>query len=293
MNYVLKNDNFEATLNPKGAEIISMISLNTDINYMWRRDSEWWANSAPILFPIVGAINNNECRIDGETYSMTQHGFARHQSFDVLEYDDQHIVFSLKQNEEIQKQYPYLFELKVTYTLNEKSLSCLCEVVNLDHKEIHFQIGGHPAFACPFHEGESSNDYYLEFEENETLDQKVIDVQRKGMSRETIPFLKNEKRFFVRQSMFEHDAIVVQDFKSKYVTLKSLNHNKSIRFTMNNFDHLGIWTGPKVGGLLAIEPWVGHIDYVDFNGEFKDKQSCVALKEKTSFKCEFIIEINE
>lgn len=290
---ILKNHFLEVELNPKGAEIIKIIGQQDHINYMWKRDPSLWANSAPILFPIVGALQNNECRIDGKTYTMTQHGFSRHNEYATNQISDECVEFTLKPNEEILKQYPYLFELKVTYTLNENQLKCHMHVTNTDTKTIYFQIGGHPAFACPFLDNELSNDYYLEFEKNESLDQKIIDVEHRGMSRKTAPFFDNERRFFVRQALFNNDAIVYKDFASEYVTLKSLNHHKSIKFIMHNFNHLGIWTSKHVGGLLAIEPWVGHSDYVDFKGEFKDKEGIVALDEGQSFECEFIVEINQ
>ena len=64
------------------------------------------------------------------------------------------------------------------------------KVINTDNKEIYFQIGGHPAFACPFMEGESSNDYYLEFSDNETLARKVLNLKKKGISHETVSFFR-------------------------------------------------------------------------------------------------------
>ncbi|MEG0276829.1 MAG: aldose 1-epimerase family protein [Coprobacillus sp.] len=290
---ILKNDLLEVELNPKGAEIIKIIGQNDHINYMWKRDASLWANSAPILFPIVGALQNNECRIDGKTYTMTQHGFARHNVFETKQVSDTCVEFHLVPNDTILEQFPYLFHLVVTYTLQDNQLKCHCEVENIDQKEIYFQIGGHPAFACPFLENESSNDYYMEFEKNETLDQKIIDVEKRGMSYVTKPLFDNEKRFFVRQALFDNDAIVVKDFKSQWVALKSLNHKKSIKFYMSHFEHLGIWTASHVGGLLAIEPWVGHNDYVGFTGEFKEKESVVMLKPQEKFDCEFIVEINQ
>ena len=290
---ILKNDLLEVELNPKGAEIIKIVGIQDQINYMWRRDPSLWANSAPILFPIVGALKDNECRIDGKTYSMTQHGFSRHNIYKTHQKSDVEVEFNLVTNEEILKQYPYLFDLKVNYRLENNQLICHMQVENIDKAEIYFQIGGHPAFACPFMDNESSNDYYVEFEKNETLDQKIIDVEKRGMSYETKQLFDNEKRFFVRQAMFDNDAIVVKNFKSHWVQLKSLNHNKSLRFYMSGFEHLGIWTASHVGGLLAFEPWVGHNDYVDFKGEFKEKESVVCLRPQETFECEFRVEINQ
>ena len=289
----LKNDYLKVELHPKGAEIISITGMQDGLNYMWRRDPIQWANSAPILFPIVGAVRNDHYTIDAQTYHMTQHGFARHNEFMTSQKSDTEVTFTLVSNDEIKKQYPYLFELNVTYTLNENKLMCNIEVKNTDNQDIYFQIGGHPAFACPLMDNESSNDYYLEFSENENKGRKVIDVAKKGMSRVVEPFFENERRFFVRQDLFSRDAIVLQDFVSKSVSLKSLNHNKSLVFHMNGFDHVGLWAAKHVGGLIAIEPWVGHADYVDFEGDFKDKQSCVELKPANNFKCDFTIEIHQ
>ena len=49
---------------------------------------------------------------------------------------------------------------------------------------------------------------------------------------------------------------------------------------MENFNHLGIWTSKHVGGLLAIEPWVGHSDYVGFTGgSFQDMTRIAGVDE--------------
>lgn len=287
----LSNQYLTVNLHPKGAEIISIVGNQDHINYMWKRDACQWANSAPILFPIVGAIKNDTCRIDGKEYHMTQHGFARHNEFEIKNQSQTEVTFTLVSNDEIIKQYPFLFELNVTYKLVENTLTCFINVKNKDHQTIYFQVGGHPAFACPFMENESSNDYYVEFAEYETRNQKVIDVAKRGMSHVQLPFFDHEKRFFVRQQLFNNDAIVIKDFKSENISIKSLNHQKSIVFHMQGFDHVGLWTAKHVGGLLAIEPWVGHADYVDFDGEFKEKESCVALDTDKEFNVQFAVEI--
>lgn len=289
----LRNSELEVSLHPKGAEIHKIIGQHDKINYMWKRDPILWANSAPILFPFVGAVNNDEFRIDGKTYTMTQHGFARHSEFTTEQTSDTEVIFTLTSNDYIKEHYPYLFELKVTYRLEKNRLICHMTVKNIDNQEITFGIGGHPAFACPFMDNESSNDYYIEFSENETLERKMIDVAARGMSHKTQPLFDNERRFFVRQAMFDTDAVVVKNFKSESVSLKSLNHQKSIVFHMYGFEHLGIWASKHVGGLIAIEPWVGHNDYVGFTGEFKEKEGVKTIAPNTTFECEFQIEINQ
>ncbi len=288
----LENDMLKVELNPQGAEIISIIGKGDNINYMWKRDKSLWGSSAPILFPIVGALNNDTCLIEGKEYHMTQHGFARHNVFITDQVSPVRVDFTLESNEKIITQYPYQFRLIISYELEGCSLSCTCKVVNIDSQDIYFQIGGHPAFACPFTDEESSDDYYLEFSHKETLEQKVLLPEKKCMSHETRPFFENERRFFVRQSLFANDAIVFKNFKSKTVSLKSINHDKAIHVTMTGFDHLGLWASKHVGGLLAIEPWVGHIDYEGFAGEFKDKESVVQLACENDYQVNFTVTID-
>ena len=108
----LKNDYLSVDLHPKGAEIHRIIGLKDDLNYMWRRDPSQWANSAPILFPIVGAVRDDTYRVEGKTYHLTQHGFARHNEFEVTSQSDTEVVFTLRSNPDILKQYPY----PVSYT---------------------------------------------------------------------------------------------------------------------------------------------------------------------------------
>lgn len=290
---ILKNAYLEAHLDPKGAEIAKLIGKKDGMNYMWKQDPVLWGHSAPVLFPIVGALKDGQTIIEGQTYKMNQHGFSRNSDYDVVESDDTHVIFHLKENDLSKSMYPYDFDLYVTYVLEDHALHANFKVENNREDHIYFQIGGHPAFACPFYEGEDANDYYLEFEQKENVARKVIYPARGGMSHERLPFLENERRFFITQSLFNSDAIVIPHFKSEYIALKSLNHNKELRFHMHHFDHLGLWTSKHTGGLLAIEPWVGHTDYVDFNGAFKDKESIVTLQNGESFSCDFSVEIKD
>ena len=144
----LKNDFLEVDIHPKGAEIHKMVGLSDQMNYMWKRDKAYWANSAPILFPIVGKVINDTYRAEGKEYHLTQHGFARHNEFTVEETAADRVVLTLD-NERFKDVYPYDFKLTVTYTLDMNTLCCHIKVENKDDKTIYFGVGGHPAFACP------------------------------------------------------------------------------------------------------------------------------------------------
>ena len=213
---ILKNDKLEVHLHPKGAEIHKIIGLEDNMNYMWKRDKAYWANSAPILFPIVGKVKNDTYYVDGKEYHLTQHGFARHNEFEVEMQNDHEVIFTLD-DEKFHDVYPYKFKLYVHYVLNENQLECHIKVVNKDQQMIYFGVGGHPAFACPMYENESSNDYYVEFEQPEILNRHLLDCSTSTFTGEEALLLDNERRFFVRQDLFKEDSLDVDHMKSKYV----------------------------------------------------------------------------
>ena len=72
----------------------------------------------------------------------------------------------------------------------------------------------------------------------------------------------------------------------------SRKSSKSLTIRAKNFPYWGFWT-PAQGGapFVCIEPWLGHADYVDFNGELKDKEGIIKLAVGETFKTEmdFII----
>ena len=115
----------------------------------------FWKRQAPILFPIVGQIKNSTTQIEGKTYEMSQHGFARDMDFEEISKTENEHHYVLKYNQETLKKYPYKFELHVIYEVNENTLTVTYQVKNIDNKTIYFGLGGHPAFNCDY-----SNDEY-------------------------------------------------------------------------------------------------------------------------------------
>ena len=288
----LKNNALTVELHPKGAEIHKIIGSKDQMNYMWKREATYWASSAPILFPIVGKVIDDTYRVEGKEYHLTQHGLARHNEFVVESSSETEVTFVLTHDKFLDI-YPYKFRLEVKYVLEDNMLACYIKIENKDNKTIYCGIGGHPAFACPMFENESSNDYYVEFEQPETLSRHVLDLEKSVYTGKTTPLLENERRFFVRQDMFKDDAIVVDHMKSNSISLKSINHDKAVTLHMENFNYLGIWATRKVGGLLALEPWRSHADDAGFTGDLKDKDDIVKIDENQVYTCHFKIEITQ
>src|SRR5271169_2490325 len=80
MRHTLRNDVLSATVTEDGAELCSLKNAE-GLELLWQAGPQW-PRHAPLLFPIVGRLKNDELRHKGKVYPMTQHGFARDQRFE-------------------------------------------------------------------------------------------------------------------------------------------------------------------------------------------------------------------
>ena len=143
----LKNEQLAIRVAELGAELQS-VKDSEGREYMWQAGAEWPRHS-PILFPIVYSVNNNTYVVDGQEYHLPRHGFARDTAFTVISQTDHRVTLALHESEDTLKVYPFRFNLAITYRLEGNRVHVIWHVENTDSREIHFQIGGHPAFNVP------------------------------------------------------------------------------------------------------------------------------------------------
>lgn len=87
--------------------------------------------------------------MDGKEYHLPRHGFARDAVFTLISQSERKVTFALESSEKTKEVYPYDFTLSVSYVLDGNTIGVIWHVHNTDTREIHFQIGGHPAFNVP------------------------------------------------------------------------------------------------------------------------------------------------
>ena len=162
MDYTIKNNIIEVVISDHGAEVQSVKGAHTGEEYMWQADPEIWGRHAPVLFPIVGRLKNDEYKYQGKTYHMGQHGFARDCDFEVENHTQESITFLLKDNEKTREMYPFKFEFRVNYNLMNNLLEENFSVVNKSDETMIFGVGGHPGFNLPVNNGEEKEDYYFD-----------------------------------------------------------------------------------------------------------------------------------
>ena len=123
MNKVIKNDKVAVEISTLGAEVLSFKTLRDDCEYIWTGDKNYWPSHAPILFPIVCAVNEGTIKVKEKEYSITNHGFAKKNEFIIIEEAENSIQFQYSYDEETLKVYPFKFELNIIYNLVGSSLS--------------------------------------------------------------------------------------------------------------------------------------------------------------------------
>jgi galactose mutarotase-like enzyme len=290
MIYSLENSTIKITASTYGGEIHSITSKDDGTEYLWDGNPEYWKYHAPILFPIVGKVVDSKYKVDGKIYELPQHGLARTSEFELISQTEDELIFQLDYSEESLKIYPYKFSLNAIYYLEENTVSVTYNIKNLDDKKIYFSIGAHPAFMCPINNDDKLEDCYLQFNEKETSNKKIL-TEEGYLSHNKGECLNSADTLMLSKELFKDDALVFDDLKSDKVTIRSKNNDKALIVDFEDFPYMGIWA-PKDGApFVCIEPWFGHADYEDFNGEFSEKEGIISLGIEKEFNCTYKVTV--
>jgi len=127
----------------------------------------WQAGPAPIWFPIVGRLKNDELRHRGKIYPMTQHGFARDREFEWSERESRSCTLVLTDDAATRSKFPFAFRLAVTYVLEEAQLDLSFEITNTGEEALPASIGARPAFNWPLLQGLAKDAYKICFSSEE------------------------------------------------------------------------------------------------------------------------------
>jgi galactose mutarotase-like enzyme len=290
--YTLENSKLKIRIKKIGAELCQISSINNRNEFMWDANTAIWANHAPNLFPIIGALKEDSYRFENKKYTMTKHGFIRNNKDIALhEKTNDSLTFKLSQNESTLKSYPFKFEFYITYKLTDNKIDIIHTVKNCDEQRLYFSLGGHPAFKCPVYENENYEDYVLEFEHDENSVRHLINMETGLISSKTKPVFNNSNKIPLTHDLFNEDALIFKDLKSRKVTLKSDTYGAILSISYKEFPYLGIWAKPN-GNYVCIEPWLGIADHEDTNQELKTKEGILSLEANKSFTASYTIEIH-
>jgi len=286
----IQNDKVIAQINLSGAELSRLYSKQFDREILWDGNPDYWGRHAPVLFPFVGKLKDGKYKYNGKEYFSGQHGFARDQEFTVVEHTNTQVVLELNATDKTKELYPFNFRLITTFTLSGSSIKTNYTVENKDDGKMYFSLGAHPAFNCPM-SGNDLEDYKLTFDQKETS-QTLLLSDSGLLSNNKDNFLVAQDEIQLNDEIFEKDALMFTDLKSKSLTINSDKDDAVVRVSWHNFPYLGIWK-PIGAPFLCIEPWYGIADFQDTTGLISEKFGIVKLDQNKKFEASYNIEISQ
>ncbi|WP_194477449.1 aldose 1-epimerase family protein [Bradyrhizobium sp. CCBAU 53338] len=266
--HTLRSGSLTATVKAHGAEMCSL-RHEGGTEFVWQAGPEWQRH-APLLFPIVGRLANDEMRHRGRTYRITQHGFARDSRFVWAERGEGRCSLVLEDSAATRALYPFAFRLTATYTLDDAGLDLSLTVVNTGGETLPVSLGGHPAFNWPLRPGVPKESYALTFTNEEPA--PVRRVEGGLLLAATDPSLVEGKVLPLSEGLFTSDAVIFDPVNSHAVRYAAADGSGPwLEMSWRGFRELGVWSKPSGAPFLCIEPWRGYASPKNFDGEFTDK----------------------
>ena len=220
---------------------------------------------------------------------MPQHGFARDSVFNLIKTDSNACTYRLQHSAASLAVFPFEFEIDIMYSIQQATLRIEYRVYNPSAvKELFFSIGAHPGFRCPLVEGETFEDYYLEFETSEKLNRIILDGGLRGEETEEV-LLANNKLPLSVDLFGAKDAIVVMNLNSEKISLRSNKSKHGLHFKFQKYPWFGIWSKP--GPFVCLEPWMGVADEIHSIDEFTKKESIQKLNPQTEVKYSYSMQL--
>jgi galactose mutarotase-like enzyme len=278
----LENNQIKIQVKNKGAELDSVFSKQTGIEYLWSGDAKFWNKKSPVLFPIVGTLKQNTYYYNNKAYHLPRHGFARDMDFTVTNQTNSSVTFTLTENESTRLNFPFLFILNIIYSIENDMLHVKYQVTNPGTDNMYFSIGAHPAFRLPLEKHVDYDDYFLEFEQVEDAYRWLI--SREGLIEPvTIPFLINTNVLSLSKELFRQDAVVFKYMNSHKVTLKSNKSEHGVELSYPGFPFIAFWAAPEAD-FVCIEPWSGIADSTTSKQDLINKEGINLLTPSQVFE---------
>lgn len=276
-------------IDENGAELRSIYYRGHE--YLWQPDPAYWEEQSPVLFPYVGRFTDGRYTLDGKTYELPIHGFAKDCLFEVAEEQTSQITFLLQDSDSSRAVYPYPFQFFITYEAGQASLSVTYEVVNCSDRLMYFGIGGHPAFQVPLEDGLCFEDYRLVFSRPH-LPTRVGQTPSCFLSGvDHVYQLENGTDIPLHHDLFDEDAIVLRNVADT-VTLKSNAGSRSVTMHYPHLHYLGIWHMPKTDApYVCIEPWSSLPSRQDIVEEFSCKSDLIRLPSQQKYRTGWQLEL--
>lgn len=263
----IANGCLTAVISGRGAEIQS-IRDGRGTEYIWQGDPAFWANRAPILFPVAGGLREDRYVWQGKSYPLSKHGIVRNVEWELESAEDARAVFRISRKTE---GFPFDYVLRAIFSLRDNALRVEYAVTNEDRTPFCFSIGAHEAYLTPG----GIQDYEIRFDEEEDLLHSVLEGNLN--THETQLIAGHTRVLPLKYDYFRVDALVFRSLKSKGVTLAGKKDGRRVRVDFPEHPILMFWDKPGAE-YLCIEPWCNGPDFVDAPYEIDKKFGFMRLE---------------
>lgn len=240
MSVIIKNDFIELEINKRGAEMVRFFDIVEKQDILWEKNEDIWKFKAPFLFPKVGSLQPNRYEVDGQKYELANHGFLRTSMFEIEEDGEDFAVLLFSSTHETKVQYPFDFEVRITYKLIEKNVDIKVEITNKSVVEMPFEFGYHPAFKT-----EKYTQTKIVFPTQLVERYSFYNKPELKIKRKTRNVIHLAQRFFDRRH-----TMIYKGINSEYVLFTP---NYKLKMETKDFPYVAVWSSDE--SFVCVEPW--------------------------------------
>lgn len=255
-------------------------------SWLWNGDAAFWSGRSPVLFPIVGKAPDDKVAIDGQTYAMGQHGFARRSEFELAASTPIMCRHELASSPATKAVYPYEFLLALEHAVEGNALTVTAEVANRDTRPMPFGIGFHPAFVWPL-PGSAGRPHVVTLDNHAEPELARLDGGLVRAKRLPSPFA--EGSLVLDHAMFDEDAMIFPEGAGNGLTY-SAEDGPAMHFRFDNLPNLALWTKPGAP-FICIEPWHGTAAEVGGTNDLASRPYSRTLAPGAKERFAFTVEI--
>jgi len=285
--YSISSDELRVSVKRRGAELCRL-RTGAGLDLLWDGDPAFWSGQAPVLFPVVGALEGGLLRHQGQAYPMPRHGFARERDFRMVMLSAHACRFRLEDDPGTRASYPFPFRLDIGFALLEAELTVEYELHNPGDHDLPASFGAHPAFRWPLLPGQDRTAHRLEFEKREA--DLLPGVSPGGLLTGPVrPSPLKGRILALQDSLFTEDALVFNPVQSRALRYSGPGA-PTLQVGWDGFPDLGVWSKPGAG-FVCIEPWRGHASPVGFDGEFTDKPGVFLVRPGAAATARYTVRV--
>ncbi|MFT8459367.1 MAG: aldose 1-epimerase family protein [Liquorilactobacillus ghanensis] len=270
----IENKNFQAVIDPQGAQLTHLFNKAADFDYLW--NGAEWPKHAPVLFPAIGRSNDDQYKLHGKKYSMPQHGFASNQQFKIISQTATAVTLGLAANSATKKLYPFDFELQLTFTLQPKGLVLSFMINNQANETLPYSLGSHPAFNLPLAGVGEFNDYQLTFAGNFDLPLQAAEIVKTPA-----PYRTGKTEIFaatqtisLSHDLFKKGLRIIMNPGIETISLTSAATEHTVKVVLGDFKNVCLWTKEDQDlPFLCIEPFNGLPDVLGEPVDWSTKEA--------------------